>query len=135
VNYKIHIVYNCLGIWVLAVTLVASTCSPRKSFWIAISKSNSHLCYMLCILYYHLQVFVAALVKDKHERHLIMMEQCGGCVLVILFSSHDPPSGLSRPIYIVIQYLFNYCLYLFIAMVITVMSLAFHIRLFAQVIT
>ncbi|XP_065901227.1 ABC transporter A family member 9-like isoform X2 [Dysidea avara] len=61
-------------------------------------------------------VFVAGLVKDKHERHLIMMEQC----------------GLSRPAYTVIQYLFNYCLYLIITMVITVISLAFHIRLFTQ---
>ncbi|XP_065901244.1 ABC transporter A family member 9-like [Dysidea avara] len=61
-------------------------------------------------------VFVAGLVKDKHERHLIMMEQC----------------GLSRPAYTVIQYLFNYCLYFFIVMVIAAMSLAFRIRLFTQ---
>ena len=35
------------------------------------------------------QIFVANLVKDKHERHVIMMEQCGGCDHIDHMTSHD----------------------------------------------
>ena len=33
-------------------------------------------CHFLCTI----QIFVTNLVKDKYGRHVIMMEQCGGCV-------------------------------------------------------
>ena len=57
------------------------------------------------------------LVKDKSEKHLIMMEQ----------------NGLSRWTYWAVTYIFNLMLYAVIAIIITVFSLAFQIRLFTQV--
>ena len=57
------------------------------------------------------------LVKDKSEKHLIMMEQ----------------NGLSRWTYWTVTYLFNYMLYCVIAIVISILSLIFQIRLFTQV--
>ena len=63
------------------------------------------------------QVFIASLVKDKFERHLIMMEQ----------------NGLSRFTYWTVTYIFNYTLYVIIALVITIISLIWQVRLFTQV--
>ena len=63
------------------------------------------------------QVYMAMLVKDKSEKHLIMMEQ----------------NGLSRWTYWAVTYIFNLMLYAVIAIIITVFSLAFQIRLFTQV--
>ena len=60
---------------------------------------------------------MAALVKDKSEKHLIMMEQ----------------NGLSRWTYWTVTYIFNYMFYVLIAIIITALSLAFQIRLFTQV--
>ena len=65
----------------------------------------------------HTQVFMSALVKDKYEKHLIMMEQ----------------NGLSRLTYWTVSYLFNYLLYIPIAIEIAIVSFAFQIRLFTQV--
>ena len=63
------------------------------------------------------QVYMAMLVKDKSEKHLIMMEQ----------------NGLSRWTYWAVTYIFNFMLYAVIAIIITIFSLAFQIRLFTQV--
>ena len=60
---------------------------------------------------------MASLVKDKFEKHLIMMEQ----------------NGLGRLTYWTVTYLFNYMLYIPIAVEIVIISLAFQIRLFTQV--
>ena len=65
----------------------------------------------------HTQVFMSSLVKDKFEKHLIMMEQ----------------NGLSRWTYWLVTYLFNYMLYIPIAVEIAIVSFAFQIRLFTQV--
>ncbi len=67
--------------------------------------------------YFFLKIFIAALVKDKRERHLIMMEQ----------------NGLQRTTYWVITYMFNYLLYILIAIVISIVSIIWQIRLFTQV--
>jgi ABC-type multidrug transport system fused ATPase/permease subunit len=63
-----------------------------------------------------LPVYMAMLVKDKSEKHLIMMEQ----------------NGLSRWTYWAVTYIFNFMLYALIAIIITIFSLAFQIRLFTQ---
>ena len=57
------------------------------------------------------------LVKDRYEKHLIMMEQ----------------NGLSRWTYWLVKYCFNFIFYVIIAVVVTASSLAFQIRLFTQV--
>ena len=62
-------------------------------------------------------MFIAALVKDKFERHLIMMEQ----------------NGLNRITYWTITYIFNYIIYIIIAIVIAICSIAWRVRLFTQV--
>ncbi len=62
-------------------------------------------------------MFTSALVKDKFEKQLIMMEQ----------------NGLSRWTYWLVTYIFNYCLYIIIAVVVTVVSLSYQIRIFTQV--
>ena len=63
------------------------------------------------------QVFIASLVKDRFEKHLIMMEQ----------------NGLDRFTYWFVTYIFNYTLYIIVAMVIVVFSLIWQMRLFTQV--
>ena len=57
------------------------------------------------------------LVKDRHEKHLIMMEQ----------------NGLSRWTYWLVKYCFNFIFYAIIAVVVSGFALAFQIRLFTQV--
>ena len=57
------------------------------------------------------------LVKDRYEKHLIMMEQ----------------NGLSRWTYWLVKYCFNFIFYAIIAVVVSVFALAFQIRLFTQV--
>ena len=57
------------------------------------------------------------LVKDRYEKHLIMMEQ----------------NGLSRWTYWLVKYCFNFIFYVIIAVVVSASSLAFQIRLFTQV--
>lgn len=80
--------------------------------------SISHYCPSpLSLLTPPTQVFVAALVKDKFERHLIMMEQ----------------NGLNRITYWTITYIFNYIIYIIIAIVIAICSIAWQVRLFTQV--
>ena len=64
-----------------------------------------------------LQVFIAMLVKDRYEKHLIMMEQ----------------NGLSRWTYWLVKYCFNFIFYAIIAVVVSVFAFAFQIRLFTQV--
>ena len=64
-----------------------------------------------------LQVFIAMLVKDRYEKHLIMMEQ----------------NGLSRWTYWLVKYCFNFIFYAIIAVVVSGFALAFQIRLFTQV--
>ena len=64
-----------------------------------------------------LQVFMSSLVKDKFEKHLIMMEQ----------------NGLSRWTYWLVTYTFNYILYIPIAVEISILSYAFKMRVFTQV--
>jgi len=61
-------------------------------------------------------VFIAVLVKDRHEKHLIMMEQ----------------NGLSRWTYWLVKYCFNYLLYAIIVAVVSAFTIAFQIRLFTQ---
>jgi ABC-type multidrug transport system ATPase subunit len=61
-------------------------------------------------------VFIAALAKDKFERHLIMMEQ----------------NGLNKMTYWIITYIFNYAIYLIIAIIITIVSILWQVRLFTQ---
>jgi ABC-type multidrug transport system ATPase subunit len=63
-----------------------------------------------------LPVYIAVLVKDKSEKHLIMMEQ----------------NGMSRWTYWTVTYIFNFMLYSVIAIIISLLSLAFQIRLFTQ---
>ena len=60
---------------------------------------------------------MAAIVKDKHERHLIMMEQ----------------NGLSRWTYLMVTYTFNYLLYIPVALEVAFLSWIFELRLFTQV--
>ncbi len=60
---------------------------------------------------------MAAIVKDKHEKHLIMMEQ----------------NGLSRWTYWMVTYTFNFMLYVPVAIEIAAFSLVFKLRLFTQV--
>ena len=60
---------------------------------------------------------MASIVKDKFEKHLIMMEQ----------------NGLDRFTYWFVTYIFNFALYVIVAVVIVVVSLAWQIRLFIQV--
>lgn len=60
---------------------------------------------------------MASIVKDKYEKQLIMMEQ----------------NGLSRWTYWLVTYVFNYALYIPIAIEIAIFSLFFQIRLFTQV--
>ena len=62
-----------------------------------------------------LQVFIAMLVKDRYEKHL--MEQ----------------NGLSRWTYWLVKYCFNFIFYAIIAVVVSVFAFAFQIRLFTQV--
>ena len=62
-------------------------------------------------------MFIAVLVKDRHEKHLIMMEQ----------------NGLSRWTYWLVKYCFNYLLYAIIVAVVSAFTIAFQIRLFTQV--
>ena len=62
-------------------------------------------------------MYIGALVKDKSEKHLIMMQQ----------------NGLSRWTYWTVTYIFNYLLYVVIAVIISLLSLAFQMRLFTQV--
>ena len=64
-----------------------------------------------------LQVFIAMLVKDRYEKHLIMMEQ----------------NGLSRWTYWLVKYCFNFIFYTIITVVVSVFAFAFQIRLFTQV--
>ena len=79
------------------------------------------LCHVIdfCIFCYTstLQVFTSSLVKDKFEKHLIMMEQ----------------NGLSRWTYWLVTYTFNYILYIPVAVEICVLSFVFKMRLFTQV--
>ena len=60
---------------------------------------------------------MASLVKDKFEKHLIMMEQ----------------NGLDRFTYWFVTYIFNFTLYVIVAAVIVVVALAWQMRLFIQV--
>ena len=60
---------------------------------------------------------MAYIVKDKHEKHLIMMEQ----------------NGLNRWTYWLVKYTFNYLLYIPIALEIGILSVLFKFRLFTQV--
>jgi len=60
---------------------------------------------------------MASIVKDKHEKHLIMMEQ----------------NGLSRGTYWLVTYTFNYLLYLPVAVEVSILSVIFKFRLFTQV--
>ena len=60
---------------------------------------------------------MSSIVKDKHEKHLIMMEQ----------------NGLSRWTYWLVTYTFNFLLYIPVAVEIAVFSLLFKFRLFTQV--
>ena len=66
---------------------------------------------------YSLQVFMSSLVKDKSEKHLIMMEQ----------------NGLSRWTYWLVKYTFNYLLYIPIVVEISILSYLLKMRLFTQV--
>ncbi|XP_065901246.1 ABC transporter A family member 9-like isoform X2 [Dysidea avara] len=63
-----------------------------------------------------LPVFIATLVKDKREKHLIMMQQ----------------NGLSRPVYWIISYCFDYMFYMLVILIVVAISFAFQIRLFTQ---
>ena len=60
---------------------------------------------------------MSSLVKDKYEKHLIMMEQ----------------NGLTRWTYWLVTYTFNYMLYIPIMVEIIIFSLIFQIRIFTQV--
>lgn len=60
---------------------------------------------------------MSSLVKDKFEKHLIMMEQ----------------NGLSRWTYWLVTYVFNYMLYIPIAIEIAVFAYIFKMRIFTQV--
>ena len=60
---------------------------------------------------------MASIVKDKFEKHLIMMEQ----------------NGLDRFTYWFVTYIFNFTLYIIVAVVIVVVGLAWQMRLFIQV--
>lgn len=60
---------------------------------------------------------MSSIVKDKQEKHLIMMEQ----------------NGLNRWTYWLVTYTFNYLLYIPIAIEIILFSLVFQLRLFMQV--
>ena len=60
---------------------------------------------------------MSSIVKDKFEKHLIMMEQ----------------NGLSRWTYWLVTYTFNYLLYIPIAVEISILSFLFKMRLFTQV--
>ena len=57
------------------------------------------------------------MAKDKFEKHLIVMEQ----------------NGLDRFTYWFVTYIFNFTLYVIVAMVIVVVALAWQMRLFIQV--
>ena len=64
-----------------------------------------------------MKVFMASLVKDRFEKHLIMMEQ----------------NGLDRFTYWFVTYIFNFVLYIIVAVVVVAVSLAWQMRLFTQV--
>jgi len=116
----------------LYVIITPSTTSYTCSLWC------HSLCYhypMSCVVLFRYLLLV--LSRTNMSDTLSWWTKVVGLPLIMIMwsGSHDMFTGLSRPAYIVITYLFNYCVYLFIAMVISVMSLAFRIRLFTQVIT
>ena len=88
----------CVGVWCMCMRAV-------------------HITHVTMATNIILQVFIAMLVKDRYEKHLIMMEQ----------------NGLSRWTYWLVKYCFNFIFYAIIAVVVSVFAFAFQIRLFTQV--
>lgn len=100
--------------------------TPIKTWIFAIPEKPAHIDLDLTSLVggfllpfatsFIIPVFICNLVKDKHEKHLIMMQQ----------------SGLSLWAYWLITFLFDYMLYIGIIFVIAIVCLMFQMRLFTQ---